>query len=191
MGTRHPIDMSFKVLQIALALSALAYTTHAGSGSPSTPSPTPNPNGTPYNPSDKLFTGELGSHVASTLMNTKQFLSNGQLTGELSNYVVQNSTCDPKLGILHTAKGGLSPESPIGIFFTQAGQIAGLRIQVWGSKAAQGRAISEGYWIPAGENTWYLSMSFRPEQEMCTQKQSANPVGDRIIMNQDTIAKSV
>ena len=181
-------------MKAIVVLSALAYTAQAGSGSDPTPAPTPDPVGTPYNPSDKVFTGELGSHLASTLMNIKQLLTDGRMSSineELEDYVIKNTECDPKLGILWVAKGGESPKEPMGLYFNKAGQVAGLRIKIYGEKAAQGRAVSQGYWIPDGKNTWYMSISFRPAEEMCTTSVSKHAIGDRIVINQDTIAKSI
>eukprot|EP00656_Telonema_subtile_P030967 TRINITY_DN3392_c0_g1_i3.p1 TRINITY_DN3392_c0_g1~~TRINITY_DN3392_c0_g1_i3.p1 ORF type:complete len:433 (+),score=92.46 TRINITY_DN3392_c0_g1_i3:36-1334(+) len=147
----------------------------------------------PFNPTDTLSTASLGGHLASTLEQFKQI--NAPLSGvkkaSTLDYYQRKGGCDPKLGYLWEPTGGASLTKPLSLYYTSGGQIAGLRLDIWGADAAQGLQIANGYYIKDGTDHWHLSMSFRAVSEMCSGATSSETVGDRLIINQDTIAKSV
>jgi hypothetical protein len=175
---------------------SIVYGAHAGSGSDPTGAPTYDPAGTPL--PDKLSTGSLGSHLASTLRQFKQFNQLSGITPDATleqingmDYQKATAECDPQLGYLWTAPGGPSLARPLSLYYNQAGQIAGLRVDIFGASAAQGRMIEDGYYISAGSDHWFLSVSFRSPEEMCTEQMSSEQIGDRLVVNQDSIAKSI
>lgn len=153
-----------------------------------------NASSTPFNPENKVFTASLGGHVASTLGQFKQYspLSGVTPGSTRDGYTLDHNTpCDPNLGYLWTPTNGISQLHPLSLYYTKAGQIAGMRIDVFGAGAAQGNMINNKYYLPHGENRWFLSVSFRPASEMCSDKTSSEPIGDRLIINQGVIDKSV
>jgi hypothetical protein len=130
--------------------------------------------------------------MASTLQQLSQFSSLSGVTPDspLEGYA-PSAACDPQLGYLWSPSGGPSLSKPLSFYYNKAGQIAGLRVDVFGEGAAQGKMIDNGYYTPAGDNHWYLSVSFRPAEAMCTDDESSEPIGDRLVINQDSIAESI
>eukprot|EP00656_Telonema_subtile_P029181 TRINITY_DN3223_c0_g1_i1.p1 TRINITY_DN3223_c0_g1~~TRINITY_DN3223_c0_g1_i1.p1 ORF type:complete len:461 (+),score=105.33 TRINITY_DN3223_c0_g1_i1:115-1497(+) len=181
-------------LSIAVTLAILLSGADAGS-SDSTPSPTPTPGGTPFNPSNQQYTASLGGYVATTLEQFKQVSSAIPLEGVTptttqSKYKIQGS-CDPSLGYLWVPTDGISSTDPLSLYYTEGGQIAGMRIDVWGTDAAMGKQVSQGYYIADATEHWYMSVSFRDTADMCSGDVGNETIGDRLVINQDTIAKSV
>ena len=79
------------------------------------------------------------------------------------------------------------------------GQIAGAQITVYGSDKKVGDAaptnlVEKGFWKTNKdqEKTWHMDVSFRAPDEMCTdEKLLSGSVGDRLIINQDTIKHNI
>lgn len=141
---------------------------------------------TPFNPNNEVYTANLGDHVASTLQQFKQLnipFTGVTPTSTQDSYKVSGD-CNEKLGYLWEPSGGITQENPLSLYFTKAGQIAGMRVDIWGSDAAQGKQISEGYYIAVEDNHWYLSMSFRKASDMCSTETASETVGDRLVINQ-------
>ena len=44
--------------------------------------------------------------------------------------------------------------------------------------------IEDGYYVSAGSDHWFLSVSFRSPEEMCTEQISSEQIGDRLVVNQ-------
>jgi len=112
--------------------------------------------------------------------------------------------CVPGLGVEWFPVGGASSrENPLSAYLTPAGQLAGVKITIFGSSgafgdafdgpAALGNMVSQGYYIPVSgaANTWEMSVSFRPAADVCSESKLAADIGDRVIINQHTIAKSI
>lgn len=109
------------------------------------------------------------------------------------------SKCEADLGVLYAQeKSGPSEKHPLGLRYTAAGQIAGVQATVFGSNqfgdAAQKNLIDKGYW-KANANatkTWRMDVSFRASEDMCSStSRSEELIGDRVVINQDTIKQSI
>lgn len=110
------------------------------------------------------------------------------------------SGCQAGLGILYSQEiTGPSPTSPLALRFTEYGQVAGVQVSVFGSNsignAAQDRLVEEGFWrvsaFNASGSAWVIDVSFRDEDDMCSDEALDEPIGDRLVINQDSIAWSV
>eukprot|EP00658_Telonema_sp_P-2_P005691 TRINITY_DN1214_c0_g1_i1.p1 TRINITY_DN1214_c0_g1~~TRINITY_DN1214_c0_g1_i1.p1 ORF type:complete len:386 (+),score=101.56 TRINITY_DN1214_c0_g1_i1:151-1308(+) len=113
-------------------------------------------------------------------------------TATLENYQLSTNECYPGLGYLWSSTNtDISQTTPLGLWYTAGGQIAGLRIEVWGAGAAAGRQVSDGYYVSDGDDRWHMSVSFRASDVMCSGETDSEVVGDRLVINQDTIAKSI
>lgn len=111
------------------------------------------------------------------------------------------SDCDADQGILYAySSAGATTTKPLELFFTAGGQVAGARVTIFGSSdtssignAAQPQLIKKGYWIPvSGEDkTWYMSVSFRDSEAMCSGELYSDMIGDRIVINQGSLNHNV
>lgn len=109
------------------------------------------------------------------------------------------SSCDQNLGVLYTKdKSGPTEKHPLGLRFTASGQLAGVQATVFGSNrfgdAAQKNLIDRGFWKPTANatKTWHMDVSFRAPELMCSTATTADElVGDRVVINQDTIKRSI
>lgn len=110
------------------------------------------------------------------------------------------SGCQAGLGILYAKEiTGPSPASPLALRFTEYGQVTGVQVSVFGSNsignAAQDRLVDDGFWRTSAFNSsggaWAIDVSFRDEDDMCSDEELLEPLGDRLVVNQDSIAWSV
>jgi hypothetical protein len=109
------------------------------------------------------------------------------------------SKCEPDLGILYTQdRNGPSEAHPLGLRFTASGKIAGVQATVFGSNkfgdAAQKNLINKGYWKPTANatKTWHIDVSFRAPEDMCSMTtRSEELLGDRVVINQDSIKQKI
>jgi len=109
------------------------------------------------------------------------------------------SGCEKDLGILYAkAKSGPTEKHPLGLRFTASGQLAGVQATVFGSNsfgdAAQQNLIDSGFWKPTANatKTWHMDVSFRAPESMCsTSAPTDELVGDRVVINQDTLKRSI
>jgi len=95
--------------------------------------------------------------------------------------------CDPMLGLSYAIDGAPSWMYPITVYFTSAGQIAGIGMTHWGAPVPD----LENYWVDQGDGSWYLSVSFRDTKDMCSGNVSPDKVGDRLVINAAGIAYSM
>jgi hypothetical protein len=110
---------------------------------------------------------------------------------------VNVTSCDPNLGILYAQDAsGVSEKHPLGLYFTAAGQVAGVQTTIYGSNrqvgaAAPANIVSKGYWKADDDEKWHMDVSFRAPSEMCSSSASKDLNGDRVVINQDTIKHSI
>eukprot|EP01126_Amoeba_proteus_P026958 TRINITY_DN266_c0_g1_i6.p1 TRINITY_DN266_c0_g1~~TRINITY_DN266_c0_g1_i6.p1 ORF type:complete len:305 (-),score=51.46 TRINITY_DN266_c0_g1_i6:115-1029(-) len=98
--------------------------------------------------------------------------------------------CNPALGVPYAYQSSdPSVDYPLTLYFTEAGQLAGTGIEVYGS--VENSLLEAGFWIPSGNKQWHLSVTFRPKSELCSSVPSNNTFGDRLIINADTISRSL
>jgi len=107
---------------------------------------------------------------------------------------VQNSTsCDPNLGYAWTESQNEQESTPLTLYFTQQGQLAGIGVTVFGDVLSN--LINQDYWQPTGKLngylTYYLSVSFRQSADMCSDKTSPEPIGDSLIINANNLSVSL
>eukprot|EP01123_Difflugia_compressa_P011928 TRINITY_DN493_c0_g3_i1.p1 TRINITY_DN493_c0_g3~~TRINITY_DN493_c0_g3_i1.p1 ORF type:complete len:279 (-),score=41.02 TRINITY_DN493_c0_g3_i1:84-920(-) len=99
--------------------------------------------------------------------------------------------CDTNLGVAYNYQSnGPQVDSPLTIYFTGAGQVAGVGIEVYGS--LPDNLISFGAWQEVVQGQQYhLSVSFRSSGAMCSTSPSTYPLGDRLVVNADTLKFSL
>ena len=121
---------------------------------------------------------------------------------------VDDTCCIPSLGVLYAPKGGVSRDSPVSLYFTPAEQLAGLKMTVFDlegdaaaaarakgevTSAAQGNLAEQGYYAPVKgmQGAHEMSVSFRGKEDVCSTKVLPKAVGDRVVINQHTIERSI
>ena len=122
---------------------------------------------------------------------------------EAQGWTSAETGCEEDLGVEYLPKGGISKDAPLSVFFTPAGQITGLKMTVYGSDpdfghkpfegtGAVGEMVDQGYYIPVEgeEKSWELFVSFRSAADVCSEDLLTD-IGDRVVINQHTIAVSV
>jgi len=98
-----------------------------------------------------------------------------------------SSTCNPDRGIKATYKGSAPTSStPISLFFTAAGQLAGIGVNIYGNPKSQ--LISAGFYEPVGSEEYFIGVFFRNSSAMCSGTASDLPLGDSLIINAGKIA---
>lgn len=110
----------------------------------------------------------------------------------LTNYLTLGG-----LGIRYT-HGGLSiisEHAPITIFYTPAGDLAGVGVRVFGDgpSGASALAVTHKYLLPAPGGGRDISVSFRSVEAVCSTEKSSEAIGDRLVINQQEggIAKEI
>jgi len=97
------------------------------------------------------------------------------------------STCDSTVGIRYTM-GGRAPSStfPLTMYYTGGGQLAGFGVVI---SDAPAEPVAD-YWIQTDEGTYELIVSTRnaSAQDLCSTGQSWEPIGDSLIVAQETMA---
>jgi len=107
------------------------------------------------------------------------------------------SGCDNYLGILYTQdNSGPTEEHPLGLRYTASGAVAGVQATIFGSSkfgnAAPDNLVELGYWkVNNGTESWRMDISFRSSSDMCSDGVPSSLLGDRVVINQDTIAQSI
>lgn len=111
---------------------------------------------------------------------------------------VQISSCDENLGILFAQeKNGPSEKHPLALRYTASGHLAGVQATVFGSTrfgpSALPSLVKRGYWKKTANETetWHMDVSFRDPSVMCSGTPPEDLVGDRVVINQDTIKQSI
>jgi len=110
----------------------------------------------------------------------------------LSNGWVQNtSSCDPNLGIRYTQQvGGVLESTPLTLFYTPAGQLAGIGATIYGD--VFNNLVNLGYLQPLGMQqgyeAYFISVTFRNSSGVCSTQMSNEEVGDTLIVNANSIA---
>jgi WAS/WASL-interacting protein len=159
----------------------------------------------PYNPSAVSTGGSAtgGNSLGSVMKHTLENYATMPLTTSAAEAegMTKVGNCIPKLGVLYEPAGGTSKEAPLAAYYTPGGQLTGLRVTIWGSgsnelgifqgPAASASLVDQGYWIKSGEHEWQMSVSFRDPSLVCSSEHVSDEIGDRIILNQHTIAKSI
>jgi len=98
-----------------------------------------------------------------------------------------SSTCNPDRGIKATYKGSAPSTSyPISLYFTAAGQLAGIGVNIYGNPKSQ--LISAGFYEPVGSSEYFIGVFFRNSSMMCSGIKSPLPLGDSLIINAGKIA---
>jgi len=101
--------------------------------------------------------------------------------------------CDPNLGIAYTeVKGGPTQSSPVSLFYTAGGQIAGLGVTHFGPPVA---TLSK-YWlpIPGNTNNYFMSASFRNSKtfNLCDPNaRDENILGTQVVINQGSLNRPI
>jgi len=100
-----------------------------------------------------------------------------------------NDTCDPNLGYAWSLNaGGPVEEYPVTLYFTAGGQVAGIGVTVYGQMPQN--LIDKGFWQQVGNDMYFVSVTFR-NLGMCDGSMSPDPLGDRLIINANSISFGV
>jgi len=116
-------------------------------------------------------------------MNTSSAMAN--------NWVQNYSSCDPNLGIRwDQEKNGVLETNPISLFFTPAGQLAGIGVTLYGNVFQN--LVNLGYLQPLGMlqgyQAYFLSITFRNASTVCSSEISSSVIGDTLIVNANSIS---
>eukprot|EP01064_Diplonema_japonicum_P029011 TRINITY_DN4596_c5_g1_i1.p1 TRINITY_DN4596_c5_g1~~TRINITY_DN4596_c5_g1_i1.p1 ORF type:complete len:278 (+),score=66.39 TRINITY_DN4596_c5_g1_i1:64-897(+) len=99
------------------------------------------------------------------------------------------SQCDPNYGIPYVnASLGLSRHAPTTMYFTPAGQVSGMSVDVFVAAPPQ-NLINLGYFVKIDENRYRLGLSFR--ENSCDTANQSTPIGTRIMVGPGTANKSL
>ena len=160
----------------------------------------------------RLYTG--GSHyggmtLGSDVVHTSNY--NHELPTTLNVSAgwgkVGSGECIEGLGVLYARGGKISKQTPLSAYYTPAGQLAGVKLTIWGSSdelprgqtlmysvfsktnvsavqkgnPAVGNLEKAGYFIPvpATSYMWEISVSFRPAEDVCSTTTLRHETGDR------------
>jgi hypothetical protein len=104
---------------------------------------------------------------------------------EAQGWKPRTGKCGP-LGIAYTREGKTpSPLRPRTIFYTPAGQLAGLAVAHFGSISKE---LEEArMWKLNEDGHFEITLSFRPESEVCSEIPSDHPIGSELIVNRGVI----
>jgi len=134
----------------------------------------------------QVFSASIGDRLIRTYtvyQDLPQNITNAQSLGWL-----QSSTCDPYLGIPFNFQASApSVDYPLTLYFTAAGQLAGAAVEVFGS--VEQNLLSKGFFqTTANSDQWHISISFRAPSAMCSGITTPGSIGDRLVINANTIA---
>jgi hypothetical protein len=104
-------------------------------------------------------------------------------------YDVYLGTCSPTQGIAWVYQGKLSTSNPVTLYFTSAGQIAGVGTEIFGS--VETSLLKAGFFIPTGSNQYHINVAFRDTKFMCSNITSPDVIGDRLIVMPDHVNLSI
>merc|ERR1719282_1278399 len=113
---------------------------------------------------------------------------------EAQGWKRMNNTCDPEKGFRYALKSNLpSTSTPLTLYYTAAGQLAGVATELYGQGAAPQHLVDLGYWIPVGTSgkQWTMSVSFRESAMMCSGNITNEVLGDRLIVNQGELNHAI
>jgi len=99
------------------------------------------------------------------------------------------TTCDPHRGYKATYKGTAPTSStPISLYFTAAGQIAGIGVNIYGDVKSQ--LVKAGFYEAVGSSEYFIGVFFRNSSEMslCSSSVSQDPLGNTLIINPGGVA---
>jgi hypothetical protein len=98
--------------------------------------------------------------------------------------------CDSNLGLPFNY-GGTSPsvDYPVTLYFTKGGQAAGVGVDVFGTLPA--KLIEGGFWQQVENSQYRITVSFRSSSQMCSTSQSLLPLGDRLVINANSISYEI
>jgi len=91
------------------------------------------------------------------------------------------STCDDDRGIAFALNGAPDSDNPVSLYYTSAGQLAGVSLTVFDKTVPQ--ALLD-YWEPTGNGNNTLTVSFRNQTVMCTGLMETAPIGYQAVINQ-------
>jgi hypothetical protein len=101
--------------------------------------------------------------------------------------VLNQQSCSPALGIPYTVGGTRQSDSPLTLYFTPAGQIASVGVDMYGTPEQE--LIAANYWRQVSDGVYHIVVSFRNSDDSCSSNvDSTNPVGYQAVINQDTIS---
>ena len=104
---------------------------------------------------------------------------------------VNNSYCQPNLGIAYAKGGKPSEREPVMLYFTASGHISGVGTLVFGS--VESSLLKSGYFVQTGSSTFKISVAFRNASIMCIPDVPpvTGSIGDRLVVNPSGIAHSI
>jgi len=73
------------------------------------------------------------------------------------------------------------------VFFTEAGQVAGVGVNVYGD--VKQKLVDQRYFEQVGDGVFFVSVSFRNSSMMCSGRQSPDVLGDTLIINAGNLSQ--
>lgn len=134
-------------------------------------------------------------------------------SAEAEKWTRTATSCDPSLGWEYQPEGGVRAESPLSAYYTEYGQLCGLKMTIFhveGPPTGAWHMVTDGYYIPVSRGRgavasyaafwgddetetaeYEMSVSFRGVEDVCANAELPDAIGDRVVINQHTIAVSV
>eukprot|EP00053_Salpingoeca_punica_P005234 m.53244 g.53244 ORF g.53244 m.53244 type:complete len:286 (+) comp13142_c0_seq1:63-920(+) len=135
------------------------------------------------------------SHISlgdMLLRNYKQYISLPISTIEAKGqgWRQTNSSCNPWLGIPYNIDpSGPLRNSPVTLYFTPAGQVTGIAVRIFGD--VKQNLVNLGYFTYVRDGEYDISVTFRDTPNVCSSSTSALTLGDRLVINADTLAEEI
>jgi len=115
-------------------------------------------------------------------------------SAKAAGWVPLNTTCEAPLGVTWAQSSkGATESQPILLYFTPGGQITGAGALYRGSYPDN--LVNNGYLQPVPGNDdgseWFVTVTFRSPEDVCSSGSLALPLGDRLVLNANTIAQEI
>jgi len=103
-----------------------------------------------------------------------------------SGWVSMGPTCDPLLGYAFASDGAPSLGNPIIMYYTAAGQVAGVGIVHYGEAPL---ASQKDFWRPMNSSAknFIMNIHFRAPSVLCSSTPQRELIGNQVVINQDSI----
>jgi len=104
---------------------------------------------------------------------------------------VSYTACSPSLGTGYAYKGRPTSSYPVTLYYTAGGYLAGIGTDAFGN--VEPNLISRKYWqvVDAQAKQYRAKVTFRQPGDLCVRKVVYPLLGDRLILNADTIAMNL
>jgi len=130
---------------------------------------------------------DIGDRLARTFLLFHSLPLNSS-AAKSSGWALATDDCDPDLGYVYQAKGGYSVGNPILMYYTAAGQLAGVGIIHFAAPLPTMTKFWQNMNDSSSGNTTYLmTLHFRAPSVVCSKTAQSEQIGDRVVINQGSL----